>query len=70
MDCEAAAPFVRCGCRCAGVLVSLDCSLPDSSTSKALLRVILTVLAPLYIFAGAVVWFLVYGVLDYYVITP
>ncbi len=50
--------------------MSLDCSLPDSSISKAFVRVILTVLAPLYIFAGAVVWFLVYDVLDYYVITP
>ncbi|GLC37881.1 hypothetical protein PLESTM_000659100 [Pleodorina starrii] len=53
-----------------GILVSLDCSLPDTSVSKAFVRVILTVLAPLYIFTGSVLFFLVFNVIDYYILTP
>lgn len=53
-----------------GILVSLDCSLPYTGVSKAIIRVILTVLAPLYIFAGAVLFFLAYNVVDYYILAP
>ncbi|GLI60546.1 hypothetical protein VaNZ11_002702 [Volvox africanus] len=53
-----------------GILVSLDCSLPHASISKAFVRVILTVLAPLYIFAGAVLFFLAFNVVDYYILAP
>ncbi|GIL55405.1 hypothetical protein Vafri_10963 [Volvox africanus] len=53
-----------------GILVSLDCSLPDAGISKAFVRVILTVLAPLYIFAGAVIFFLAFNVVDYYILAP
>ncbi|GIL85176.1 hypothetical protein Vretifemale_13759, partial [Volvox reticuliferus] len=53
-----------------GILVSLDCSLPDASISKAFVRVILSVLAPLYIFAGAVVFFLAFNVIDFYILAP
>ncbi|GFR39712.1 hypothetical protein Agub_g192 [Astrephomene gubernaculifera] len=50
-----------------GMLVSLDCSLPnEGNLSKAIVRVTLTALAPLYIFAGAIIFFLVYNVLDYF----
>ncbi|KXZ55163.1 hypothetical protein GPECTOR_3g310 [Gonium pectorale] len=53
-----------------GLLVSLDCSLPESGVSKAYVRIILSALAPLYIFVGAVIYFIVYDIIDYYIIMP
>ncbi len=56
-----------------GALVALDCSLPPDGTtavSRAVTRVVLAVTAPLYIFAGAVIFFLAWNVFEYYFWLP
>ncbi|KAG2493106.1 hypothetical protein HYH03_008769 [Edaphochlamys debaryana] len=54
-----------------GMLVSLDCSIPNGgSVSKAMIRVILAVLAPLYIFAGSLVYFVLWNLFEYHLLQP
>lgn len=53
-----------------GSLMSLDCLLAETGTaglpSKAMVRTVLAVLAPFYVFAGAVIFWLGYNSINYF----
>lgn len=54
-----------------GSLVSMDCVLPESISglSKAMLQTVLAVLAPFYIYIGAVIFWFLFNIFNYNYLT-